>query len=202
MIKNIIFDWSGTISNDFPVVYPTVATILKRKGINITEQEFRDKYFLPYMDSIKMFVDVEKKEWDALFSAEFPNHGFPTPFKDAKDTLLFLKAKNIKMAVLSSHRQDFLEKEVKSYFNGYNFFQQIFGSVYDKVAEMSNIVSKLNFAPAETVYVGDTTHDIEAGQTAGIKTAGMLNGYMSREAIIKANPDYLLENLSDFKKIV
>ncbi len=64
-VKNVLFDWSGTISDDLPVVYATVMKVFAHYGIPaITLDEFRSSYTLPYMEHSRKFGITASKEGD------------------------------------------------------------------------------------------------------------------------------------------
>ncbi len=46
--------------------------------------------------------------------------------------------------------------------------------------------------PARALYVGDSTHDLQAGRAAGTRTAGALWGPFPPESLAAEDPDYLL----------
>ncbi len=48
-------------------------------------------------------------------------------------------------------------------------------------------------AAAQTVFIGDSRHDIECGRAAGVKTAAVLWGPFGREHLEDLNPDYWLD---------
>jgi phosphoglycolate phosphatase len=50
-------------------------------------------------------------------------------------------------------------------------------------------------SPAETVMVGDSAVDIEAGQAAGVITCGVLGGFRPRGELEAAGCDLVIENL-------
>jgi pyrophosphatase PpaX len=53
-------------------------------------------------------------------------------------------------------------------------------------------------APASgTVFIGDSRHDIECGQAAGVKTAAVLWGPFDRAHLEDLRPDYWLETPAD-----
>ena len=48
-------------------------------------------------------------------------------------------------------------------------------------------------AAGSTVYIGDSTHDMESGRAAGVRTAAVLWGPFSRKDLARTAPDYWLE---------
>ena len=83
-IKNLIFDWSGTISDDFGVLYEVVMELLEEHGVKrVSREECLKRYTLPYMASINQFFNVSKEEWDSKFQKAWREKGFPKVFPDA-----------------------------------------------------------------------------------------------------------------------
>ena len=54
-------------------------------------------------------------------------------------------------------------------------------------------MAQMKVAAAETVYIGDSVHDMESGRAAGVRTAGVLWGPFTREELVRTAPDYWLE---------
>jgi len=202
MIKNIIFDWSGTLSDDITPVYKAIMIVFEKSGARkISLEEFRREFELPYMNFYKKYnIVITKEESDRIFDNVF-NFTEPKPFAQAKELLDFLHKKGIKMTVLSSHPQKFLEKEVKD-FGFQKYFMDVVGGVHNKTEVINEIMKKNKFSPKETAYVGDMTHDIEAGKKARIITIAISWGYQSKEKLSKEKPDFLIGNLTEVKSIV
>ena len=53
-------------------------------------------------------------------------------------------------------------------------------------------VDRLSAVPEETVFIGDSPHDIESGRAAGVQTAAALWGPFPREALAQASPHHWL----------
>jgi len=56
---------------------------------------------------------------------------------------------------------------------------------------------RLGRHPAETVFVGDSTHDMRSGRAAGVQIAAALWGPYTREQLEPTDPDAWLERPSD-----
>jgi pyrophosphatase PpaX len=63
-------------------------------------------------------------------------------------------------------------------------------------------VELLGAKPAETVYVGDSIHDMRSGRAAGVQTAAVLWGPFGRSHLEGASPDYWLEKPDDLLRII
>ena len=53
-------------------------------------------------------------------------------------------------------------------------------------------LDRLSADPMDTVFIGDSPHDMEAGRAAGVQTAAALWGPFSREVLASASPDHWL----------
>jgi pyrophosphatase PpaX len=56
-------------------------------------------------------------------------------------------------------------------------------------------------APAEAIYIGDSTHDVVAGRAAGMTTVAVLWGPFEREALEAVGPDYFVEKPADLAEL-
>ncbi|MDD5552078.1 MAG: HAD family hydrolase [Candidatus Pacebacteria bacterium] len=202
MIKNIIFDWSGVLSNDIIPVYKGTMGVFRRLGLKeLSFKEYKKEFVLPYMNFYRKFTDTPKEKVDDLFFQEFSLVDGPKPFPKAKKTLEDLKRKGIRIVLLSSHPEEKVKEEMERY-NFQDFFVDINSSVHDKVKAIKGILEKNNFIAKETSYLGDMTHDIDAGKSVGVTTVAVCWGYQLKEKLSKKNPDFLIEDLDEIVKIL
>ncbi len=199
-IENVLFDWSGTISDDLERVYNTNMRLFEMWGLKtMSLEEFRRIVILPYMDFYYKFKkDISIEEVKELFKKEYALGEKTKPFPSASRTLDFLKEKGVKMIILSSHTQELLEKEAREY--GFEkHFLEINGSVHNKVEEINSIIERNGFDPKKTVYVGDMVHDINAGKEGKIGTIAITWGYDAKEKLLTAQPDFVIDDLVELK---
>ena len=124
------------------------------------------------------------------------------------DVMTFLRERKIKIGLGTGLSRDLFEKIVSHLKWRQEMFDYIgIGNergkprphpdmIYDMMAKL--ILSNRN----EFLKVGDTVADIEEGKNAGVMTAALLAGTQSKEALVKAQPDFMLEELTDLKGIV
>lgn len=203
MIKNVIFDWSGTLMDDVIFSYNATMKVFEKIGLEkITLEEFKKEFVLPYMDFYKKFKkNADKKIIDDIFNREIGLINKSKLFPEVREILDFLKRKKIKMVILSSYHQEGLEKEIKDN-DLQNFFADVNGGVHDKVSAISEIIQRNNLRPEETVCVGDMTHDIDAGKKANLITVAVLCGYQSKDKLLQKDPDFLIDSLKELKGII
>ena len=63
-------------------------------------------------------------------------------------------------------------------------------------------LAQLGAHPAETIFVGDSIHDMRAGRDAGVKTGAVLWGPFGREHLEGATPDYWLAEPADLVRVL
>jgi len=63
-------------------------------------------------------------------------------------------------------------------------------------------LERLGAPAADTVFIGDSRHDVECGRAAGVKTAAVLWGPFDRTHLADLVPDYWLEKPEDLAALV
>jgi len=81
-------------------------------------------------------------------------------------------------------------------------FDAIFGG--DSAAEkkphpalLNLVLQRFQIPAVQALIVGDGATDIEAGRSAGVITCGVTYGLGNRDDLISANPDFLIDDLSE-----
>ena len=83
-----------------------------------------------------------------------------------------------------------------------DIFVEIFAHVYLKGPKIKEVVENYNLNPEETLYVGDTSGDIDAGKEAGVKTMAVNWGIQCEEKLKEAEPDYFFERVMDVRNLL
>lgn len=202
-IKNVIFDWSGTLSNDFDMAYNAAVLIFKKMNHEpISRDTFKREMRQPYMDFWNdYFPNLTQEKQDEMFKEATSKVKQPTIYPGVKDELERLQAKGVNRIVISS----FLDEKVKKNAEDYevkHLFQEITGSIPNKEGAIEEIIERNNFNPEETAYVGDMPHDIKAGKKAGVITVGISWGYKPADILAEEGPDYIIDDIKELKSVV
>ena len=195
MIKNIIFDWSGTISDDFKPVYEAIMIVMEKMiSKNISKEEFRKEFELPPLKFWQKYIpNIDLDEEHKLFLDAIHKVDPPTIYPTIKEVLENLKSKELKLFVISSHPHEKLMIEAVGY-GITDLFDEIRGGIYDKVKSIEDITTKNKLTKNETAYVGDMIYDIEAGKEVGVKTVAVTYGYQDKDKLATMNPDYIVSS--------
>jgi pyrophosphatase PpaX len=63
-------------------------------------------------------------------------------------------------------------------------------------------LGRLDYAPAEALFVGDSPHDIRAGNAAGVATVAALWGPFSRDVLEAVRPTFTIARITELPGIV
>lgn len=63
-------------------------------------------------------------------------------------------------------------------------------------------LSELGYAPGDAVFVGDSVHDMHAGNAAGVTTIAALWGPFGREDLVASQPKHYLERMADLPALL
>ena len=117
MIKNIVFDWSGVISDNTLNVYKSAMGVLASFGVDkISFDKFRDECELPVMRFYNRFVpNLTFDQQHKIYAAEYSKYPNPGPYEDIGRLIKQFKTQGIKMAILSSDPPRHLLSELKEF---------------------------------------------------------------------------------------
>lgn len=200
MISNFIFDWSGTLSDDFDMVYRATAGVVSDLdgGYVLSEGEYREHFELPYMNFYRNFgLNVSKKTVDELFFKHIGKNGIkPKPLPSSRTVLEKLRMQGLKTFLFSAHPKYLVQEEIAAY--GFSdLFAGVESGVIDKVATLKGFVRKNGLDPGKTAYIGDLLHDVEAAKAAGVVSIGVFSRYQSQSKLLSAKPDVIVDKLED-----
>ena len=202
-IKSVIFDWSGTISDDVELVSATACKVSKvLGGREFTLEEFKEQFELPYINFYKkMGVSASRNEIDKLYKKFYDEVGIkPKIFPDVKETIEWLQKKGLKLGVLSTVLEEFVIREAKGY-EIFNYFYVIKGSVMDKREGIDEVIKRVGVPASQILYVGDMDHDIIVSREIGTHCAVVTTGYQSEEKLLSYNPEFIFEKFSGIKTL-
>ena len=204
VIRNFIFDWSGTLVDDLSAVWQTVNHVLKQAGRKeVTLEEFRSD-FCPsfsrfYADYLSHVQPAQVTDW---FNAHFPTvQDSVVVLPHAREFLEFARAHGARMVVLTAVHE--LHFAVQAKTTGFaDFFQHAYTGVWDKAKRIHDVLREQEFHPSETLFVGDMEQDIETARRGGVRSCAVLTGYQMLEQLRASYPDVIVEHLGELQHIL
>lgn len=204
MIRNIIFDWSGTLVDDLPAVLQASNFVLTQAGkAEMTLEQFRAEFSLPFTRFYNRHTPhVPMEQLEEWFHAEFKRAQTAVcELPHAREFLEFCRQKKRRLFLLSSvHTDHFL---VQSRVTGFGvFLEKPYTGVWDKREKIHEILRENQLLPGETLFIGDMEHDIETARHGGVHSCAVLTGYNTVEQLRGARPDLIVEHLSELRDIL
>ena len=203
MNKAFIFDWSGTLSDNFHCFCQVCDLLFQELGGKpISEEEIRLNFTLPYVKFWnKYFPDLSKEKEYKLYEKYIHQVSEPELYPKVDEMIKFLNNLGWKIFNLSSDPISKLIPETKK--SGLsNLFQKVVGDVHEKDKTIVSLINEFNLDKNLTYYVGDTSGDVEAGKFANVKTIGISWGFQHKKVLSKSNPDFLIDNIIKIKNII
>ncbi|MCR5585717.1 MAG: HAD hydrolase-like protein [Lachnospiraceae bacterium] len=202
MIKYVLIDLDGTITDSEEGVTKCIAYALESFGIRVESLKTLRKYIGPPItwsfadagltpEQIEPGIQKYRERYDreGLFEARIYD-GIPEMLKklhDAGKTLILATSKPIGFA-----------KKVMEYFKMDVLMDDLCGAGSDterntKAAVLEYILEKHHITDkSEALMLGDTKFDVEGANIVGLKTMGVLWGFGSRESLENEGAAYIV----------
>ncbi|HTI70046.1 MAG TPA: NUDIX domain-containing protein [Candidatus Limnocylindria bacterium] len=204
MIRNVIFDWSGTLVDDLPAVWAASNHCFTRAGIEpLTLDRFRAEFQFPLRDFYLRFAGhIPPRQLEAWFHEKFAmvkNDVVPLPY--TRDFLEFCRERGLRTLVLSALPEAHYAEQSQT--TGFGpFLQHPYLGVSDKRERIHDVLKQNGLVPGETLFIGDMSHDIEAAHAGGVASVAVLTGYNTLPQLRAAKPDLIVEHLGELRRIL
>ncbi len=203
----VFFDFNGTILDDVDLCLELLNDILIKQGSKtLTKEEYKNVFCFPVKKYYELAgVDLKKDSFEDLsqwFIAEYQPASYRCClFPNLVSTVLELKNRGIKVAVLSASQIDNLIDQLKQ-FKIYDLFDAVLGldniHATSKIEVGKKFIEDNNIDSKEVLFVGDTNHDKEVADAIGAQAVLFSGGHQSLEVLKKEKTPII----ADIKKIL
>jgi len=207
-IKQIIWDWNGTLLNDVEMCVKIMNNLLHKYALPLLNcEKYREVFGFPVKDYYaSLGFDFEKVPFE-LVGHEFMD----AYFKELPNSLLFPEVKQVleeinklgmNQLVLSAMEHKALEKSMndKGILPYFSKVQGIDNHLASGKAELAQgLIESSDYNEEETLFVGDTLHDLEVAQLIGSSCILIANGHISKGRL-KNGDNKVIDNLAEFLK--
>ncbi len=212
-IRNIIFDFDGTLMDTAPLIVATMHDTIKELGLpEITEEACRATIGLRLEDIPGvLFPEVAglSKLYASTYRRIFTEKNreiIPVTYTGVVDTLKELHAEGYGLSVASSRSHRSLLEFTESLGITDIFSLLVGGDDVSKAKPDPEPVvmtcKDMRWDPRQTLVVGDTIFDIEMGAQAGAETCGVTYGNQSRAQLQSANPTYIIDSFPQLLEVL
>lgn len=204
MLKLLIFDLDGTLADTGRDITDALNYALSPFGARTYSiEETKAMVGSGISKLLASLVPVNNEETTRLVTDRFISYysehviDYTSAYPGVIETLSQLDG--YKKAVVSNKREA-LSKEVLRGIGILQYFDIVWGS--DSVRAMKpspvpliDLMERFNVRPEETVIIGDSNYDVEAGKAAGTKTIAVTYGFRSRDVLKDA--DFIIDRFDE-----
>jgi phosphoglycolate phosphatase len=204
VIRNIIFDWSGTLVDDLPAVWKATNYVLAQaQRPELSLDEFRAEFCLPFtLFYDKHIPHVPLPQLEDWFHTHFRQvQDSVCELPHARKFLEFCRARQLRTFLLSTVHRDHFAVQVEVTGFG-QYLDRPYVNVWDKRGKIHELLTENDLKPDETLFIGDMQHDIETARHGGIHSCGVLTGYNTLDQLRDAGPDLIVENLRELQEVL
>ena len=202
MKKGVIFDLDGTLIHSLPDIAAAMNRALKQYGLpTFEENEYKYKVGNGVLKLTERAVGERRDMYEQVkqaYMADYAEHNRVNtrPYRGVPELLRELNARGVPVCVLTNKDQRDAETILAHYFPEISF-AMVRGRVEgvplkpDPTGALL-LSSGIGAAPADCLYVGDTSTDMNCGVRAGMETVGVLWGYRPREELVASGARHLI----------
>jgi pyrophosphatase PpaX len=206
----VLFDLDGTLIDSIALLLASMNHTFEGRTNRPTDDEWIATLGIPLPTQLTPFITSEedRKQLIARYRAFQNEHHnrLMTVYGGVGETLGLLKQRGHPMGVVTSKGNAMMDRGLK--FIGADNYMDVrigFDSCEIHKPDPHPVllaVEKLGYTPGETVFVGDSPHDIKAGNTAGVISIAALWGPFTREMLEPYEPAYFIQRITDLPPLL
>lgn len=207
-INALLFDFDGTLLDTNELIIQTFIAVLGEHFPGRYEREDILHFIGPSLEQTFESIDAERAiELTAQYRAinKQLHDELITEYDGVTETLRLLKARGIKMAIVSTKRSANIKRGL-----ALMGIDEVFEYIIS-LDEVKNpkpdpepillALEKLGASKEEALMIGDNYHDIEGGKNAGVRTAGVAWSIKGEAFLASYEPDFMLQHISDLLEL-
>ncbi|HEY2377009.1 MAG TPA: HAD-IA family hydrolase [Gemmatimonadaceae bacterium] len=207
----VLFDLDGTLIDSIELILASMRyAFAKCRAPQPTDAEWLTGVGTPLRTMFQQYAsdDAEIDRFIAAYREhQFANHDDLVRCYDAVPaTVAALAAAGNRLAVVTSKTEALAGRGLK-HVGLAGYFDTVIGcdscSRHKPHPEpVLTALERLGYQPDEAAFVGDSVHDVEAGNAAGVLTVAALWGPFTREQLAVASPDAYLERVTELPQVL
>jgi phosphoglycolate phosphatase len=202
----IVFDWDGTLSDSTGLIAECIQLAARDLAFRVpTMVQAKSIIGLGLLQSTSTLFPELSESDRTRFAARFREHYVPrdheaTLYEGVRELLPQLQRPKRFLAVATGKPRAGLERafartQLKPHFHFSRCGDE--GMPKPDADMLLRLMEFANVAPARTLMIGDTTHDLELAHNAGVSVVGVTYGAHSRAALASRRSDAIVENVRE-----
>ena len=207
MMKHILFDLDGTLTDPMIGITKSVQYALKHFGIEVADlRELIPFIGPPLRESFEKYYDLTPEQSEEAVEVYREYYGPTGIFENAvypgvPEILEQLLAAGAQLYVATSKPTVYAGQILEHYDirDPFTFVcgSELNGERVKKADVIQHILDKYQIAPEDAVMVGDRHHDIEGAAACHVPSLGVLFGYGTREELEEAGADHIVATVEE-----
>ncbi len=204
--SHIFMDLDGTITESGPGIVNAALYMFDRVGVREDNKERLRSFIGPPVTEnlieLYGFTEEDAQRAYVFFREYYENKGmFENKLYDGIVEAVEELRRAGRHVYIATAKPEFIALPILKHFGITGLFERIFAvrreeGIFDKLQVLQFAAGEMGAMPGP-VMVGDRKYDIEGGRAVGFATAGVLYGYGSREELLSAGSDYLIDSVAD-----
>ena len=208
----ILFDLDGTIINSEEGITKCVQYALRAKGIDEPDLKKLRCFIGPPLDL--MFCEKyamtaeEAKESVEKYRERYHTIGIMECclYEGVKEAIIRMKESGYWLALASS-KPEISCRRILEHFGLTSYFDEIVGSTLDgsistKEQVLEELYHRAGVDKDKMCLIGDTKYDAEGAKTFGIRCIGVSYGFGTKEEILDAGAEVVLDDIREVEKYI
>jgi pyrophosphatase PpaX len=209
MIKAVLFDLDGTLIDTNELIIKCFKYVYEKYlNLEVSTEDICKHFGEPLLNTFQRYDEknaAKLTEYYKEYNLEIHDE-MARGFEGARETLLSLKQKGIKVGVVTSKRKEMTNRGLK--------LIDLYDIVDVTITPEDTIKHKpgpepilkacerLKISPDEVLYVGDTSFDIKCSKSAGALSCLVKYTRLPLPELMELKPNYAIDRLFDIIEIV
>jgi pyrophosphatase PpaX len=206
----VLFDLDGTLVDSIALLLASMNHTFEGRALRPSESEWIEGLGTPLQEQMKPFVATEEERQQLIqryrtFQLEHHDR-LMAEYDGVARTLATLKERGHPMGVVTSKGNAMMNRGLE-FIGAGGLMTTMIGYDSSHIHKpdpfpVKLAMQELGYSPRETVFVGDSPHDIKAGNAAGVTSIAALWGPFTRESLAPYEPAHFLERITDLPPLL
>jgi HAD superfamily hydrolase (TIGR01549 family) len=205
-IEAVLFDWDGTLLDSFDADSSAYLAMFREMGIPWGLDELSIHYS-PNWYNVYRAAKIPRARWDAANLAWRKQYACHKPKLVAgARRLLAWVGRRYRLGLVTSGDRDRVTSQLRHFRLTRLFATRVCAddTVRKKPhpAPLRLAMKQMRLAPHGCIYVGDSPHDLEMAQRAGVRGVAVLGRFPTEQSLRAACPEFLLNSIADLPRVL
>ncbi|MDD5330121.1 MAG: HAD-IA family hydrolase [Sulfuricella sp.] len=205
----LVFDWDGTLMDSAGAIAFSIQSASRDLGLEVPgESEARHIIGLGLNEAIAaLFPELPRSDYAALverYRHHYLSRDAEIPlFDGVAETIAALHGEGFLLAVATGKGRRGLDSVLQQtglgrYFHGSRCTDECFSKPHPCM--LLELMDEFGVGPARTLMIGDTSHDLQMAENAGVAAVGVCYGAHPRESLLTLSPLACAEDFDELRR--